>query len=165
VAVDLDDRKLEMAREFGATHTVNSSNEDPVEAIRAVTGGNGVDVAIEAAGHHEVLASAFRSLGSGGTVVQVGSPRPVDHLPIPLPQLFLKRATVTASVYGDIDPREGIPELLDLHRGGDLPLDEFVGGTIPLSRVPEWFENPTPGRRTVVIPDRDGSQTGRLSPG
>src|SRR5262249_19126610 len=59
IGVDIDDRKLEWAREFGATHTVNSREEDPVEAIRALTDGNGADVCIEAVGRPEVLEQAF----------------------------------------------------------------------------------------------------------
>ena len=71
VAVDLDDRKLELARKFGATHTVNSSMEDPVEAIRAVTDGNGVDVAIEAVGLPVTYQQAFNARDLAGTVVPV----------------------------------------------------------------------------------------------
>src|SRR5262249_53318648 len=59
VAVDVDERKLEWAKSFGATHTVNSSKEDPVEFIKSVTGGNGVDVAIEAIGLPQTYRQAF----------------------------------------------------------------------------------------------------------
>ena len=152
VAIDPDPDQRALAGRLGADLCLDP-DDDVATTIRRATDGEGLDVAIEAAGHHDVLALAFRCLGVGGTVVQVGSPRPVDHLPIALPQLFLKRATITASIYGDTEPRVGVPELLDLYRSGELPLDEFVGGTIGLSEVPAWFAAPTSGRRTVVVPD------------
>src|SRR5690606_17182828 len=74
IAVDLDPRKLEWARGFGATHTVNAAEEDPVEAVRALTGGHGADVCIEAVGHPEVFEQAFYARDLAGTLVQVGVP-------------------------------------------------------------------------------------------
>ena len=78
VAVDLDDRKLAIAKEFGATHTVNGGKEDAVEAVRAATGGFGADVCIEAVGNPKVLEQAFFARDFAGTVVQVGVPTPDD---------------------------------------------------------------------------------------
>jgi S-(hydroxymethyl)mycothiol dehydrogenase len=74
--VDIDDRKLEWAKQFGATHTINSSRTDAVEAIRQLTGGNGVDVAIEAVGKPETYKQAFFARDLAGTVVLVGVPVP-----------------------------------------------------------------------------------------
>ena len=76
IAVDLDPQKLEWAKEFGATHTVNARETDPVEAIRALTDGNGADVCIEAVGRPEVLEQAFYARDLAGTLVQVGVPDP-----------------------------------------------------------------------------------------
>ena len=76
IAVDIDDRKLEWAKEFGATHTCNSRNADPVEYIKSVTGGNGADVCIEAIGNPAVYRQAFEARDLAGTVVLVGVPRP-----------------------------------------------------------------------------------------
>ena len=76
IAVDIDDRKLEWAKGFGATHTVNSTETDPVEAIRALTGGFGVDVAIDAVGHPKVFEQAFYARDLAGRVVLVGVPTP-----------------------------------------------------------------------------------------
>ncbi|HCW01143.1 MAG TPA: S-(hydroxymethyl)mycothiol dehydrogenase, partial [Acidimicrobiaceae bacterium] len=100
VAVDLDDRKLEMAKEFGATHTVNSSNEDPVEAIRAVTGGNGVDVAIDAVGLPITYQQAFNARDLAGTVVLVGVPNPEAALELPMIEVFGRGGTLKSSWYG-----------------------------------------------------------------
>ncbi|MGZ4796101.1 MAG: alcohol dehydrogenase catalytic domain-containing protein, partial [Acidimicrobiia bacterium] len=76
IAVDLDDNKLAWAKEFGATHTVNSSDTDAVEAIRALTDGNGADVCIEAVGNPKVMEQAFYARDLAGTLVQVGVPDP-----------------------------------------------------------------------------------------
>ena len=76
IAVDLDPQKLEWAKDFGATHTVNASTDDPVEAIRALTDGNGADVCIEAVGRPEVMRQAFFARDLAGTLVQVGVPAP-----------------------------------------------------------------------------------------
>ncbi len=65
IAVDIDDRKLEWARDFGATHTINSRNTDPVEAIRELTGGNGVNVAIESVGNPRTYEQAFYRMERG----------------------------------------------------------------------------------------------------
>jgi S-(hydroxymethyl)mycothiol dehydrogenase len=89
VAVDLDERKLEWAKRFGATHTVNASKEDVVEAVKAATGGFGADVCIEAVGHPEVLRQAFFARDLAGTVVQVGVPNPQMTFPdIPMIEFF-----------------------------------------------------------------------------
>ena len=76
IAVDIDPRKLDLARQFGATDTVNASEADAVEAIRALTGGNGADVCIEAVGNAKVMEQAFYARDLAGTLVQVGVPTP-----------------------------------------------------------------------------------------
>src|SRR5215471_11392315 len=88
IGIDIDDRKLEWAREFGATHTVNSREQDPVEAIRAATGGFGADVTIDAVGHPDVYTAAFYARDHAGTVVLVGVPRPEMTLEVPLLEVF-----------------------------------------------------------------------------
>jgi S-(hydroxymethyl)mycothiol dehydrogenase len=89
VAVDLDPKKLEMARHFGATHTVDASAGDPVEGVRDATGGLGADVVIEAVGNPAVLEQAFFARDLAGTVVQVGVPTPDMTMPqIPMIEFF-----------------------------------------------------------------------------
>ena len=127
IAVDLDDRKLEWARRFGATHTVNASSSDPVEAIQAATGGFGADVCIEAVGHPEVLEQAFFARDLAGTVVQVGVPTPDMRFPdIPMIEFFGRGGALKPSWYGDCLPSRDFPLLVDLHLQGRLPLDAFV---------------------------------------
>jgi len=153
VAVDLDDRKLEMAREFGATHTVNASNEDPVEAIRAATGGNGVDVAIEAVGLPVTYQQAFEARDLAGTVVLVGVPNPEARLDLPMIEVFGRGGSLKSSWYGDCLPSRDFPMLIDLYLQGRLDLDRFVSETIDLDQVEEAFHRMERGEvlRSVVV--------------
>src|SRR5579871_2351781 len=88
IAVDIDPRKLELARQFGATHTVDSRQVDPVEEIRRLTGGFGVDVAIEAVGSPKTYEQAFYARDLAGTLVQVGVPSPQMRIELPMIELF-----------------------------------------------------------------------------
>ncbi len=154
IGVDLDDRKLEWAKQFGATHTVNGKNLDAVEAIRAATNGNGADVCIEAVGHPEVLRQAFFARDLAGTVVQVGVPTPTMTMPdIPMIEFFGRGGALKPSWYGDCLPSRDFPMLVDLHLQGRLPLDDFVSETIGLGDVEEAFHKMERGEvlRSVVV--------------
>jgi S-(hydroxymethyl)mycothiol dehydrogenase len=135
VAVDVDDRKLEWAREFGATHTVNSRERDAVEAIRAATSGFGADVVIDAVGRPETYRQAFDARDLAGTVVLVGVPDPSYTIELPLIEVFGRGGALKSSWYGDCLPSRDFPTLIELHRQGRLPLDKFVSETIALDDV------------------------------
>jgi S-(hydroxymethyl)mycothiol dehydrogenase len=139
VAVDIDDRKLRTASELGATDTVNSTTSDPVEAIRALTDGNGADVVIDAVGRPETYRQAFYSRDLAGTVVLVGVPTPEMTLELPLIDYFSRGGALKSSWYGDCLPSRDFPALVDLHLQGRLPLDRFVSETIALDQVEEAF--------------------------
>lgn len=153
IAVDLDDRKLEWAREFGATHTVNAAREDAVEAVRALTDGNGADVCIEAVGRPEVMQQAFFARDLAGTVVQVGVPDPSMTIELPMIEFFGRGGALKPSWYGDCLPSRDFPMLVDLFLQGRLPLDRFVSETIPLDAVEAAFEKMERGEvlRSVVV--------------
>jgi S-(hydroxymethyl)mycothiol dehydrogenase len=154
VAVDLDDRKLELARTFGATHTVNAGEMDPVEAIRAATEGFGADVCVEAVGHPQVLEQAFFARDLAGTVVQVGVPTPDMRMPdIPMIEFFGRGGALKPSWYGDCLPSRDFPTLIDLWLQGRLPLDKFVSERIKLEDVEEAFRKMEKGEvlRSVVV--------------
>ena len=153
IAVDLNDRKLAIAREFGATHTVNSSTEDPVEAIRSLTGGNGVDVAIEAVGLPVTYEQAFYSRDLAGTVVLVGVPNPEMKIELPMIEVFGRGGTLKSSWYGDCLPSRDFPMLIELYLQGRLDLDRFVSETISLDDVEEAFHAMERGEvlRSVVV--------------
>ena len=154
VAVDLDDRKLEWARGFGATHAVNASATDPVEAVKAATGGHGADVCIEAVGSPKVLEQAFFARDLAGTVVQVGVPTPDMRFPdIPMIEFFGRGGALKPSWYGDCLPSRDFPLLVDLHLQGRLPLDRFVSERIRLEDVEDAFHKMERGEvlRSVVV--------------
>jgi len=153
IAVDIDDRKLDIARNFGATHTVNSTNADPIEAIRGLTGGNGVDVAIEAVGLPATYEQAFYSRDLAGTVVLVGVPNPEMKVELPMIEVFGRGGTLKSSWYGDCLPSRDFPMLIDLYLQGRLDLDRFVSETIALGEVEEAFHAMERGEvlRSVVV--------------
>jgi S-(hydroxymethyl)mycothiol dehydrogenase len=153
VAVDLDDTKLEWAREFGATHTVNAQKLDPVEAVQALTDGNGADVCIEAVGRPEVMQQAFYARDLAGTLVQVGVPDPAMRIELPMIDFFGRGGALKPSWYGDCLPERDFPMLIDLYLQGRLPLDAFVSETIALDQVEEAFEKMERGEvlRSVVV--------------
>ena len=153
IAVDVDSRKLEWARQFGATHVVNSREADPVEAIRELTEGNGADVVIEAIGRPETYRQAFYARDLAGTVVLVGVPTPEMKLELPLLDFFGRGGSLRSSWYGDCLPSRDFPMLTDLHLQGRLPLEKFVSETIALDAVEEAFAKMGRGEvlRSVVV--------------
>src|SRR3984957_14554156 len=153
IAVDVDDRKLEWAREFGATDVINSRSADPVARIRELTGGFGADVVIEAIGRPETYEQAFHARDLAGTVVLVGVPTPEMRLDLPLLDVFGRGGALKSSWYGDCLPSRDFPMLVDLHLQGRLPLDKFVSETIGLYQVEEAFAKMSRGEvlRSVVI--------------
>jgi S-(hydroxymethyl)mycothiol dehydrogenase len=155
IAVDVDDRKLDWARQFGATHVVNSRTDDPVEKIRELTEGNGADVVIEAIGRPETYQQAFYARDLAGTVVLVGVPTPEMRLELPLLDVFGRGGQLKSSWYGDCLPDRDFPMLTDLHLQGRLPLEKFVSETIPLDGVEEAFAKMSRGevlRSVVTLP-------------
>jgi S-(hydroxymethyl)mycothiol dehydrogenase len=153
VAVDVDDRKLEWAKGFGATHTVNSRETDPVQAIRDLTGGNGADVVVEAVGRPQTYEQAFYARDLAGTVVLVGVPTPDLKVELPMIEIFGRGGALKSSWYGDCLPSRDFPMLVDLYRQGRFDLDAFVSETIGLGDVEAAFEKMHRGEvlRSVVV--------------
>ena len=153
IGVDVDDRKLEWARDFGATHTINSTQSDPVDEIRQLTGGNGVDVAIEAVGNPVTYEQAFYARDHAGTVVLVGVPSPDMKIELPMLEVFGRGGALKSSWYGDCLPTRDFPMFIDLYLQGRLDLDRFVSETIGLDEVEEAFHKMERGEvlRSVVM--------------
>jgi S-(hydroxymethyl)mycothiol dehydrogenase len=153
IAVDVDPRKLEWARGFGATHTVNAKERDPIEAIRELTGGNGADVVVEAVGLPETYRQAFFARDLAGTLVQVGVPNPTMTIELPMIELFGRGGALKSSWYGDCLPTRDFPMLIELYLKGKLDLDGFVSETITLEDVEEAFARMERGEvlRSVVV--------------
>ncbi|MET8469104.1 S-(hydroxymethyl)mycothiol dehydrogenase [Streptomyces sp. NPDC006422] len=153
IAVDIDDAKLATARSLGATHTVNSRTQDPVEAIRELTGGNGADVVVEAVGRPETYEQAFYARDLAGTVVLVGVPTPDMRIELPLLDVFGRGGALKSSWYGDCLPERDFPMLVDLHQQGRLDLGAFVTETVGLGDVEKAFARMHDGDvlRSVVV--------------
>ncbi|TDQ00145.1 S-(hydroxymethyl)mycothiol dehydrogenase [Labedaea rhizosphaerae] len=153
IAIDVADRKLELAKGIGATHTVNANEVDVVEAVRELTGGNGADVVIEAVGRPETWTQAFYARDLAGTVVLVGVPTPELTVELPMIDLFSRGGALKSSWYGDCLPSRDFPYLVDLYRQGRLDLDAFVSETIGVGDVEAAFEKMHKGEvlRSVVI--------------
>ena len=153
IGVDLNPNKLELAKAFGATHTVDAGTTDPVEAIRALTGGNGADVCIEAVGDPTVMEQAFFARDLAGTLVQVGVPTPDMRIDLPMIEFFGRGGGLKPSWYGDCLPSRDFPMLIDLYLDGRLDLDRFVSETIAIDEVEQAFESMERGEvlRSVVV--------------
>ena len=152
IAVDIDEEKLARAREHGATHTVNSSKVDPVEAIKELTGGFGADLVIDAVGIAPTFKQAFEARDLAGRVVLVGVPAPGTTWDIPLDEVFGRGGSIKSAWYGDTLPSRDFPEFVDQYLRGRLDLDGFVSERIHLEDINEAFETMKTGRvlRSVV---------------
>lgn len=153
IAVDLDPRKLEWAREFGATHTVNPNDGDAVGAIKAITDGFGVNVAIEAAGSPRTIETALWSRDLAGRCVIVGVSSKEAMLNVPVAQFFDRGGKLSVSWYGDCLPTRDFPILADWYSQGKLDLDRMVTRTITLDETEEAFHAMERGEtlRSVIV--------------
>jgi S-(hydroxymethyl)mycothiol dehydrogenase len=159
IAIDIDAKKLESAKMLGATHTVNSSMEDPIARIRAICaethdGAEGADIVVEAVGRPETWKQAFYARDLAGTVVLVGVPTPSMTIPdLPLIDLFSRGGALRSSWYGDCLPSRDFPVLVDLYRQGRLDLDAFVTEEIGIDDVEAGFDRMHHGDvlRSVVV--------------
>src|SRR3712207_4518557 len=153
IAIDVDERKLAWAREFGATHAIDAREQDVVEGVQALTGGNGANVVIDAVGRPETFRQAFYARDLAGTAVLVGVPTPEMTIELPLIDVFGRGGATKSSWYGDCLPSRDFPALVDLHLQGRLPLEKFVTETITLDDVEAAFEKMHKGEvlRSVVV--------------
>ncbi len=163
IAVDLDEAKLDLARRFGATHLVNASDEDPIEAVRRLTPGPadaygfrglpvaGVDVAFDVVATPDSFVQAFRAtrpgentLRSGGTTVVVGVPQ--KDLTLPGAELLVSERQVRGTIGGTSVPDDDIPAYLDWYRAGELDLDALVTSRVGLDEINEAVQFLTDGK-------------------
>lgn len=151
IAVDMDNRKLEWAREFGATHTINAGELDAVATIQDLTDGFGADVVIDAVGRPETWKQAFYARDLAGTVVLVGVPTPDMTLEMPLIDFFSRGGSLKSSWYGDCLPERDFPTLISLYLQGRFPLDKFVTERIGLDQVEDAFHKMHAGSEDVVL--------------
>lgn len=155
IAVDLSDEKLDVCSRFGATRTVNASDQDPVEAVRQLTGGAGVDYAFVAVGNARAVNQASRMLRAGGCAVIVGMPADDDaNVTFNALDLALDRS-VKGSKMGSTRLASDVPRLIDLYHHGRLKLDELISGRYSLDEINEAIASTERGEavRNVIVFD------------
>jgi S-(hydroxymethyl)mycothiol dehydrogenase len=153
IAVDIDPRKLEWAKEFGATHTVNAKEVDPIAKIKELTGGNGVNFSFEAVGKPQTLEQALFCRDLAGTCVLIGVPGPGPTLTLDMQRFFDIGGHLCVSWYGDCLPTRDFPLLAEWYRQGQLKLDQVVSQTINLDQVDDAFAAMERGEtlRSVIV--------------
>jgi len=154
IAVDVMPRKLEMAKQFGATHVVDASRvTDVPDAIRSLTGGLGVDFAFEVIGAPEPMLQAFLSVKRGGKAVVVGVPAFGLEVSFPAATIALEEKSILGSLYGSANLRRDVPRLIDLYMSGRLKIDELISQTIRLEEVNQAFAAMERGEvaRSVIV--------------
>ncbi len=154
IVVDVDDAKLERARELGATHTVNARNEDVVERVLAITGGAGLPWAIEAIGRAQTLEQAIACVAPGGTLVAVGLGAAAAGFQVPLNQLVQRQKRIVGSLYGSSNPQLDLPRIFSLYLAGKLPIDRLIGDRLPLTEFAEAYQRLAAGGvgRGILVP-------------
>ena len=152
IAVDIDDAKLAVAREVGATHVINSSHGDTTAAVKALTGGRGADLAFEAVGIEATIRSAITCVRKGGAVTLIGNL--ARDVSIPLQSVVTRQI----KLQGSCASAGEYPECLALIGSGKIDVDRFISATAPLADGAAWFDRlyrREPGLMKVVLqPDR-----------
>ena len=139
IAVDAVESKLEHARRFGATHTINAQAGDVVQAIKDLTGGKGAEFTFEAVGRGDTIAQAFDATKKGGKCVVVGISRADVRAPINVNQLVYAEKSLIGSLYGTARPRTDLPMLIEMHNAGKLLLDELITRRYRLDQINEAY--------------------------
>ena len=153
VAVDMAENKLELAKQFGATHTLNAGKEENlVKAVKKLTGG-GADYAFECIGLGKMVEQAFRAVRKGGTALVVGVARGDDSTSLKTASITFEEKTLTGSYYGSARPREDFPRLIALYQAKKLKLDELITRTYGIDEAAQAFADLEAGRnaRGVIV--------------
>ena len=153
IAVDIAEKKLDFAKSFGATDVVNASTCDPVEAVRELTAGLGVDYAFEVIGNPKTILQTYNMVRAAGTAVIVGMAHHESDVSIPAQHLVSTERRLIGSFYGSCQPKIDMPKLLDLYTEGALKLDELITRHYRLEQINEAFADMEAGEnaRGVIL--------------
>lgn len=152
VAVDRLDEKLKLARQVGATHTINCNRDEAIEAVRELTAG-GADYAFESVGNEAVLMQAYQATKRGGTTITVGLPAPEKIFSIPAVSLVMEERTIKGSYMGSSVPRRDIPRYIRMYQAGLLPVDKLLTHTLRLDEVNLGFDRLAKGEAVRQLID------------
>ena len=154
IAVDVSPDKLSLARSFGATHTIDATQTDPIREIHSMTGGLGVDYAVEASGQVSVIEQAFESVRRGGGICVFAShPEHGKRISIDPYELICGKQ-IRGSWGGSSRPDRDIPMLAQLYLEGKLPLEKLITKRYTLDAINEALddlENNRVGRPLIEI--------------
>jgi S-(hydroxymethyl)glutathione dehydrogenase/alcohol dehydrogenase len=153
LAIDILDRKLELAKLFGATHVINASKEDPLKKVMEITKGMGVDYAFEAIGKAETALTTYKLIRRGGYAVVVGVPDLEAKLTLPLYEIPLMEKSILGCNYGSGEPRVDLVTFLELYKAGRIHLDELVTHRYRLEEINAGFKDLEAGKnaRGMII--------------
>lgn len=154
IAVDISDDKLAQAKRLGATHTVNAASVDAVAAIMEVTGGRGVDCAVEAAGRPQTMEAAFRSVRVKGGVCVLAGNLPQGKMISIDPMGLISGKRLVGTWGGESVPDRDIPLFSNMFLSGSLNLGELIAAEYPLSGINSAFEDlerGLPGRALISM--------------
>ncbi|WP_243405960.1 Zn-dependent alcohol dehydrogenase [Priestia megaterium] len=141
IACDVKPANLELAKTFGATHTINVASEEASQALKALTGGHGVHFAIDCTGHTKATESAWEGTRKGGTVVVVGAFNPSMSINLPGGGFHRVGKVLKGSFYGDTQPFRDFPKIAQLYLDGKFMLDELILGRMQLDDINEAFQS------------------------
>jgi alcohol dehydrogenase len=150
IACDISDDKLALAKQLGATHTINAANEAAAEQIRELTRG-GVHYAFEMAGSVKAMELAYKITRRGGTTVTAGLSNPQHLFSIPHVGIVAEERTIKGSYLGSCDPARDIPRYIDMYRAGRLPIDRLLSERVQLSEINAAFDRLAEGRTVRQI--------------
>jgi Zn-dependent alcohol dehydrogenase len=139
IACDLLDKKLEFARQFGATHTINAQREKVADQVRALTGGRGADYAFDGIGSEATTLQILETIRPGGTAVIVGMAPMSVRAPIAPYWMALQEKTLKGTIYGSVRPNLDFPLLVDLYLSGSLKLDPLISRSYTLDEINDGF--------------------------
>ena len=139
IAVDRFDEKLKIASELGATHTINTVEDDPIVAIKEITGG-GADYVFESVGSETVLIEAYGSTRRGGTTITIGLPAPDKMFTVPALGIVAEERTIKGSYMGSCVPRRDIPRYIGMYQAGILPVDKLHTHSLRLEEINAGFD-------------------------
>jgi S-(hydroxymethyl)glutathione dehydrogenase / alcohol dehydrogenase len=153
IAVDILDHKLNLAKQFGATHVINAAIQDPISKVMEITNTIGVDYAFEALGKVATAKTAFSLIRRGGYMIMVGIPSPNEEFSFQLSQLPLMDKSISGSYYGSGDMISDIKTLLGLYRTGRIKLDELITNRYSLENINQGMKDLETGKnaRGVII--------------
>jgi S-(hydroxymethyl)glutathione dehydrogenase/alcohol dehydrogenase len=141
IAVDIEGDKLQLAKHFGATHVIDSSKENPVEAIRQITGGRGVDYSIEAAGIAKTIEQAFLSVRTqGGRCVFASHPRTGETIKLD-PFDLISGRQIIGTWGGSCKPDEDLPRFARIYSEGKLPLEQLLSHRYSLENINQALDD------------------------